>query len=67
MRTLLIIILVIVVVTVYRPVGVWRHIKRVWSQRDYALKVAVVVLGIYLLYGLYNMYERGMLTWAWYQ
>ena len=67
MRTLLLIILVIVVVTVYRPVGVWRQVMRLWGQRDYALKVTVVVVGIYLLYGLYNMYERGMLTWDWYQ
>ena len=67
MRTLLLIILVIVVITVYRPVGVWNQAKRLWGQRDYALKVTVIVVGIYLLYGLYNMYERGMLSWDWYQ
>ena len=67
MRTLLLIILVIVVVTVYRPQRVWREAMRVWGRRDYVLKVTVVVVGIYLLYGLYNMYERGMLSWEWYQ
>jgi hypothetical protein len=67
MRTLLVIILVMVVITVYRPVGVWRQVMRLWDRRDYALKVTVVVVGIYLLYGLYNMYERGMLAWDWYQ
>lgn len=67
MRTLLLIILVIVIATVYRPVGVWREVKRVWARRHYVLRVLVVVLGIYLLYGLYNMYERGMLSLDWYQ
>ena len=67
MRTLLLIILAIVIVTVYRPRGVWREVKRLWGQRDYLLRVIVVVVGIYFLYGLYNMYERGMLSWEWYQ
>lgn len=67
MRTLLLIILVFVIITVYRPVGVWREAKRVWARRHYVLRVLVVVLGIYLLYGLYNMYERGMLSLDWYQ
>lgn len=67
MRTLLLIILAIVIITLYRPVGVWREVKRVWARRHYVLRVLVVVLGIYLLYGLYNMYERGMLNWDWYQ
>ncbi len=38
-----------------------------WNQRDYILKVVVAVVGIYLLYGFYTMYERGMLKWEWYQ
>ena len=67
MRTLLLIILLFVIITVYRPQRVWREVMRVWGRRDYVLKVTVVVVGIYLLYGLYNMYERGMLSWEWYQ
>ena len=67
MRTFLLLILLIVIVTVYRPRGVWRELMRVWDQREYVLQVSVVVVGIYLLWGLYNMYERGMLNWEWYQ
>jgi hypothetical protein len=67
MRTLLVIILIIVIITVYRPQRVWREVLRAWGQRDYVLRVVVVVVAIYLLYGLYNMYERGMLSWEWYQ
>jgi hypothetical protein len=66
-RTFLVLILVIIIVTLYRPRGVWRELMRVWGRRDYLLKVVVVVLGIYFLYGLYNMYEQGMLSWEWYQ
>jgi hypothetical protein len=66
MRTLLLLILLIVIITVYRPRGVWREVMRLWGQRDYVLRVTVVVVGIYLLYGLYNMYERGMLSLDWY-
>ena len=66
MRTLLLLILLIVIVTLYRPRGVWRELMRVWGQREYVLRVTVVVVGIYLLYGLYNMYERGMLSLDWY-
>ena len=67
MRTLLLIILIVVIVTVYRPRGVWREAMSIWGLRDYVLRVIVTVMGIYFLYGLYTMYERGMLTWDWYQ
>lgn len=66
-RTFLILILILVILVVYRPRGVWREMMRMWGQREYILKVTVVVVGIYLLYGLYSMYERGMLSWEWYQ
>jgi hypothetical protein len=66
-RTFLVLILILIIVTLYRPRGVWREMMRVWGRRDYVLKVVVVVVGIYFLYGLYNMYEQGMLSWEWYQ
>jgi hypothetical protein len=66
MRTLLVIILLIVVATAYRPRLIWRQFLRVFDRRDYTLKVIVLVVGIYFLYGLYNMYERGMLNLSWY-
>jgi hypothetical protein len=58
---------IVIIVTVYRPRRVWHELMRIWGRRDYVLKVTVVVVGIYLLYGLYNMYERGMLSLEWYQ
>jgi len=67
LQFILIIILVIVMMTASRPRMMWRQALFVWNQRDYAIKVIVIVVGIYFLYGLYNMYERGMLSLAWYQ
>jgi len=67
LQVFLIIILIIVLLTASRPRMMWRQAMRVWNQRDYTLQVIVVVVGIYFLYGLYNMYERGMLNLAWYQ
>jgi hypothetical protein len=66
-RTFLLLIIVFIMLAVYRPRGVWRELMRLWGRRDYVLKVVVAVVGIYLLYGLYSMYERGMLSWEWYQ
>lgn len=58
---LLLTIVVILLFTRGRPL--LRQIRRAWARRDYVLKVTVMVLGIYLLYGLYGMYQRGMLDW----
>ena len=66
-RTFLLLIIILIMLVLYRPRGVWRELMRLWSQRDYVLKVVVAVVGIYLLYGLYSMYERGMLNLEWYQ
>jgi len=62
LRFLLLLILFGVLV-LYRGRAVWRQLGRAWARRDYVLKVLVTVLGIYLLYGLYGMYQRGMLDW----
>jgi hypothetical protein len=66
-RTFLLLILLLIILVVYRPRGLWRELMRMWDQREYILKVVVVVMGIYFLYGLYSMYERGMLNWEWYR
>jgi hypothetical protein len=66
-RILLLLILIIVIAVFYRPRGLWSRVMLLWNQRDYILKVIVAVVGIYLLYGFYTMYERGMLSWEWYQ
>jgi hypothetical protein len=66
-RTLLLLIVVLLLVTLYRPRGAWREFKRLWGQREYIVKVIATVVGIYFLYGLFTMYQRGMWSWEWWQ
>lgn len=58
---LLLVILALIVL--YRPLGVWAQLKRLWARGDYVLGVLVTAVLFYLLYGLYTMYQRGMLDW----
>lgn len=60
---ILLVIIVALVVVIYYPRGVWRELKRLWAQRDWLLRVFVLGVGIYLLVGVYRMYQRGMLPW----
>ncbi len=57
----LLILILITIFLIYRGRGIWRELMRIWGRRDYVLKVLVFAIGIYLLYGLYSMYQRGML------
>ncbi|MCC9078618.1 hypothetical protein FKZ61_021195 [Litorilinea aerophila] len=63
MRRWLLLLLILLLVLVYKPRGLWQEFRRIYSQRDTVLKVLVFVIAIYFLYGLYSMYERGMLPW----
>jgi hypothetical protein len=56
---LLLLLIVLAIVVLYRPKGVYNELKRLWARQDYVLGVLVFAVGIYLLYGLYTMYTRG--------
>jgi hypothetical protein len=58
---LAIVLLIVALIVLFRPMGVWGEVKRSWEQRNRILRVLIVVIGIYLIYGLYSMYRRGML------
>jgi hypothetical protein len=60
---ILLLLIIVVILMLTRGQDLWRQMRRAWARRDYVLKVVVTVLGIYLLYGLYGMYQRGMLDW----
>lgn len=62
---ILLVIIVALVVVIYYPRGVWRELKRVWARRDWILRISVVGVSIYLLYGLFRMYQQGMLDAWW--
>jgi hypothetical protein len=57
---IVLLLLILAIIVLYRPRGVWTELKRMWTRRDYVLGVLVMAVGLYLLYGLYEMYERGM-------
>ncbi len=61
MRKLLVVILILALVFMLRPKGVWGEAKRSWEQRNRILRVLVVMIGVYLVYGLYKMYQAGMI------
>lgn len=60
---ILLLFLVLVILVLYRPLGVWEQIQRLRARSNYVLGVLVSAVIFYLLYGLYTMYQRGMLNW----
>lgn len=61
MRKLLVVLMIVALIVMLRPTGVWGEAKRSWEQRNRILRVLIVVIGIYLVYGIYSMYRRGMI------
>lgn len=49
------------------PRGLWKEFRRIWSQRERVLRMLVVVIGLYLIYGIYTIYAQGtffgLLSW----
>lgn len=43
----------------WRPAALWEQGKVVWGKRDRFLRVAVFVLVIYLIYGIFQLYRQG--------
>ena len=60
---LTLLLLIILILFLMKPGTFISESKRLWEQRDRVLRVIVFVLGIYLLYGFYSMYARGMFSW----
>ena len=60
LRRILILIIVLILIAAFKPVTVWSEFKRIWDHREFILRVLVILVGIYLLYGLYSMYTQGM-------
>ena len=62
LRRFLILIIIILFVVAVRPRRVWNESKQLWGQRDRILRVLVVVVIVYFLYGLVRLYQQG---WVW--
>lgn len=58
-RRLTIVLIIILLITIFRPVGVWRELKRMWDQRETITRILTVLIVAYLLYGIYRLYADG--------
>lgn len=61
MRKLLVVLLILALIFMLRPKGVWGEAKRSWEQRNRILRMLVVIIAVYLVYGLFKMYQSGMI------
>lgn len=58
-RRLVIFLIIILLLAVFRPSGVWRELKRIWEQRETITRILTVLIMAYLLYGVYRLYTDG--------
>ena len=56
-------ILLLFVILVLRPKGLWRELKNIWRQREFILRVLITIVSLYFLYGLYMLYNEWKFSW----
>ncbi len=54
-RWLLLLLLLVVFLFVARPSSAWSEMKRSWARREWIVTVFLILVGGYLLYGLFTM------------
>jgi drug/metabolite transporter (DMT)-like permease len=52
-------LILLLLILILRPRGLWRELKQLWRQREWLLWVLVSIIGFYFLYGLYSLYRDG--------
>lgn len=63
LRNVLALIVIMLFLIALKPRGMWTELKRSWAQRERIVRVLFFVVIVYFLYGLYTMYQKGMLPW----
>lgn len=58
-RRLVIFLIIILLLALFRPSGVWRELKRIWEQRETITRILTVLVLAYLAYGIYRLYTDG--------
>ncbi|MCE7988623.1 MAG: hypothetical protein DYG89_46295 [Caldilinea sp. CFX5] len=58
-RRLVIFLIIILLLAIFRPSGVWRELKRIWEQRETITRILTVLVLVYLAYGIYRLYSDG--------
>jgi hypothetical protein len=61
-RTLFLLLIILGLIWLFKPANAWAEARRMWAQRELMLRTLVVVIVLYLLYGVYELYQRGWLT-----
>ncbi len=59
LRRLLFWLAILTLLIILRPGFVWQEVKRIRAQWDTILRLLVLVVGAYLLYGLYTIWTSG--------
>ena len=59
LRRLLFWLVLLTLLIILRPSFVWQEVKRIRAQWDTILRLLVLVVGAYLLYGLYTIWANG--------
>lgn len=62
-RTWFLLVVLLFLILLVKPGKLWAEMKRIWSQRDIILRLLVLIVGLYFLYGVYRLYSQGMLPW----
>ncbi len=63
LRTVLMLIVIMLFLIALKPRGMWTEIKRSWAERERIMRVLFFMVVVYFLYGLYSMYQKGMIPW----
>jgi hypothetical protein len=62
-RRLFLLLILLALVFVFKPLGGWAYLKRIWARRELIVGTLFVIIIIYLAYGLLTMYQQDMLDW----
>lgn len=62
-KRLLLLLLLAVLIVLIKPSILWDEASRIWSQRETILRLLVLVVGLYLLYGLYTIWSANLAWW----
>lgn len=59
LRRITIIVIIILLIAIFRPLGFWNELKRIWAQRELITRILFFLVIAYLIYGLYQLYTDG--------
>jgi hypothetical protein len=58
-RLLLYIAIIALLYVSMRPRESWNNLKEAWQQRNWLLTAIALLIGLYLLYGIYTLFVTG--------